>query len=268
MPWLTSPPPTSALLGPLFLNAALLSPAALPGRRVSRKREWAGAARKGKSIRGKRGGDWLLRRINVLPFWRNPSYTPPMKNSLQGWSRSWRSGIWGSHSFEKLGTSEITGCHLGTLVSLMDHCDFILCLQGRHKEPSNHWDPVGPYHLPPALAPPSSKAGRPAVTWYFAAGLPQLEWDSPRGGICLCRRPDVSAAWRHCGLGRGGEVLRWLYWVKNQWKNEGVRVWGPLCTWAVRSWCPGGTEGWGERGVGTRKAGSSLGWSAASREAG
>ena len=52
----------------------------------------------------------------------------PMKNSLQGWSRSQRSGMWMSHSFEKIGTSEITGCHLGTLFSFTDHCDFILHL--------------------------------------------------------------------------------------------------------------------------------------------
>ena len=65
-----------------------------------------------------------------------------MKNSLKGWSRSLRSGIWWSRSFEKMGTSEITGCHLGNLVSLTDHCDFILCLRGRHNEPSYHWDPM------------------------------------------------------------------------------------------------------------------------------
>ena len=45
-----------------------------------------------------------------------------MKNSLKRWSRSQRSGIWWFHSFEKIGPSEITGCHLGNLVSLKDHC--------------------------------------------------------------------------------------------------------------------------------------------------
>ena len=42
-----------------------------------------------------------------------------MGNSLKGLSRSQRSGIWWSRSFEKIGTSEITGCHLGNLVSLI-----------------------------------------------------------------------------------------------------------------------------------------------------
>ena len=38
-----------------------------------------------------------------------------MKNSLKGWSHSWRPGLWWSHSFEKIGASEIIGCHLGNL---------------------------------------------------------------------------------------------------------------------------------------------------------
>ena len=51
-----------------------------------------------------------------------------MKNSLKGWSRSWSSGIWWSCSFEKIGANEITGCHLGNLVSLKGHCDlFFVC---------------------------------------------------------------------------------------------------------------------------------------------
>ena len=51
-----------------------------------------------------------------------------MKNSLKGRSRSRRSGIWWNRSFEKIGTSEVTGCHLGNLVSLKDHCDlFFIC---------------------------------------------------------------------------------------------------------------------------------------------
>ena len=48
---------------------------------------------------------------------------------LEVWNR------W-SCSFEKVGASEKTECHLGNLVSLKDHCDFILCLPGQHNEPS------------------------------------------------------------------------------------------------------------------------------------
>ena len=37
-------------------------------------------------------------------------------------------GIWWSCSFEKIGASETTACHLGNLVSLTDHCDlFFVC---------------------------------------------------------------------------------------------------------------------------------------------
>ena len=104
--------------------------------------ELGSQARKGKFIRGKGEGDWLLRRTSVFPFWWSPSYTPPMKNPLKGWSHSQRSGIWWSCSCEKIGTSEITGCHLGSLVSLIDHCDFILCFRGPHNEPSYQWDPM------------------------------------------------------------------------------------------------------------------------------
>ena len=46
-----------------------------------------------------------------------------MNNSLKGWSRIRRSGIWRFCSFEKIGASETTGCHLGNLVSFTDHCD-------------------------------------------------------------------------------------------------------------------------------------------------
>ena len=94
---------------------------------AEKKSEPGSQARKGEFIRGKREGDWLLRRTSILPFWQSRSYAPPVKNSLKGWSRSRRSGIWWSRSFEKIGASEITGCHLGNLVSLTDHCDFILC---------------------------------------------------------------------------------------------------------------------------------------------
>ena len=112
-----------------------------PERWVQRKRELGSQARKGKFIRGKREGDWPLRRTTVLPFWWSP-YTPPMNNYLKGWSCSWRSGIWWSHSFEKIDATEITGCHLGNLFSFTDHCDLILCLWGRHNEPSYQWDPM------------------------------------------------------------------------------------------------------------------------------
>ena len=112
-------------------------------RQVQRKREpaWQ-SGKKGKFIRGKREGDWLLRRTSILPFWQSPSYTPPMKNSLKGWSRSQRSGIWWWCSFEKISTSDIRGCHLGSLVSLTNHCHFIFHLQGRHNKPSYQWDPT------------------------------------------------------------------------------------------------------------------------------
>ena len=109
---------------------------------AEKKSELGSQARKRKFIRGKRESDWLLRRTSVLPFWRSPSYTPPMKNSLKRCSHSQRSGIWWSYSFEKISASEITGCHFGNLVSLTDHCDFILHLQGRHNEPSYQWDPM------------------------------------------------------------------------------------------------------------------------------
>ena len=32
----------------------------------------------------------------------------------------------------KVGTSEKTECHLGSLVNLKDHCDFILCLRSQY----------------------------------------------------------------------------------------------------------------------------------------
>ena len=95
---------------------------------MQRKREHPGqSGKKRKFIRGKREGDCPLRRTSILPFCQSLSYTSPMKNSLKG-SCSWRSGIWWSRSFEKVGTSEITGCHLDNLVSLTDHCDlFFVC---------------------------------------------------------------------------------------------------------------------------------------------
>ena len=69
-----------------------------------------------------------------------------MKNPLKGWSCSQRSGIWWSHSFEKIGTNEITGCRLGNLVSLTGHCDlFFVC----EVDITSHLiseTPRGPYH--------------------------------------------------------------------------------------------------------------------------
>ena len=110
--------------------------------------ELGSQVRKGNFIRGKRESDWPLRRTSILPFWWSPSYIPPMKNPLKGWSHSWRSEIWWPCSFEKIGASEITRCHLGNLVSLTDHCDFILCLQGRHNKPFYQWDPMWTLSVP------------------------------------------------------------------------------------------------------------------------
>ena len=102
---------------------------------------------KGNLLGGKREGDWPLKRTSILPFWRQPSYTPPMKNSLKGWSHSQRSGIWWSRSFKKISASEITGCHLGNLVNLKDHCElFFVC----KIDIMNHLiseTPCGPYQL-------------------------------------------------------------------------------------------------------------------------
>ena len=49
-------------------------------RLVQKEKEWVGqSGKKRKFIRGKRAGDWLLRRTSILHFWQSPSYTPPMK---------------------------------------------------------------------------------------------------------------------------------------------------------------------------------------------
>ena len=71
-----------------------------------------------------------------------------MKNSLKGWSRSQRSGIWWSHSLEKMGASEITGCRICNLVSLTDHCEilFFVCEVDIMSYFINE-TPCGPYHL-------------------------------------------------------------------------------------------------------------------------
>ena len=106
-----------------------------------RERAWQ-SGKKRKFIRGRREGDWLLRRTSVLPYDRVILIPHQWKNSLQQWSRSQRSGIWWSYRSEKISASEITGCHLGNLVSLTDHCDFIFHLQGRHNKLSYQWDPT------------------------------------------------------------------------------------------------------------------------------
>ena len=117
-------------------------------RLVKRKREQAGqSGKKRKFIRGKREGDWLLRRTSILPFWWSPSYTPPVKNSLKGWSHSRRSRTWWSRSFEKIGAREITGCHLGNLVSLTDHCDLFFVCQVDITSRLINETPSGPYQI-------------------------------------------------------------------------------------------------------------------------
>ena len=105
-------------------------------RLVQRKREWAGqSGKKRKFIRGKREGEWLLRRTSILPFWWSPSYTPPMRNSRRVWnlvvSYLWEDRCqWDKRmSFGQFGQSHR---------SLW----FILCLRGGHNELSYQWDPM------------------------------------------------------------------------------------------------------------------------------
>ena len=118
---------------------------------AEKKRELGSQARKGKFIRGKREGDWPIRRTSILPFRVSPSYTPPMKNPLEAWLHSRGSGIWWSHSFEKIGASEITGCHLDNLVSLKGHCDlFFVCEVGITNHLNNE-TPCGPHQYPPLV---------------------------------------------------------------------------------------------------------------------
>ena len=125
----------------------MINPHLLIIRWVQRKRERAGqSGKKRKFTRGKRERDWLLRRTSILPFWWSPSYTPPMKDSLKGWSRSRRSGVWWSRSFEKIGTSGITGCHLGNLVSLTDHCGLFFVFEVDIMSHLINETPCGPYH--------------------------------------------------------------------------------------------------------------------------
>ena len=113
---------------------------------MQRKREQAGQSGKEREIRREREGDWLLKRTSILPFWQSLSYTPPKKNSPKGWSRSWRSGIWWAHSFEKISASEITECHLGNLVSLKDHCDLVFVFKVNITSHLISKTPGGPYH--------------------------------------------------------------------------------------------------------------------------
>ena len=73
-----------------------------------------------------------------------------MKNSPKGWSRSPGSGIWCSRSFENLGTSELTWCHLGNLVSLTEHCDLLFVCEVDIKSHIINETPRGPFQ-PPCL---------------------------------------------------------------------------------------------------------------------
>ena len=107
------------------------------------------------------------------------SYTPPMKNSLEGWSHSQRSGIWWSRSYEKIGSSEITGCHLDNLVSLTDHCDFNLCLWGQCNEPSYQWDPTWALSLTCLLR--NRYAGQEATV---RTGYGTMDWFQIGKGVC------------------------------------------------------------------------------------
>ena len=70
-----------------------------------------------------------------------------MKNSLKAWSHSWRSGIWWSCNFEKISTSEITGSHLGNLVSLTDHCDLLFVCEVDISSHLINETPCGPYYM-------------------------------------------------------------------------------------------------------------------------
>ena len=112
-----------------------------------------------------------------------------MKNSLKGWSQSQRSGIWSLCNFEKISTSETTGCHLSNLVSLTDHCDFILHLQDRHNEPSYQWDPMCALWLQPFQFRIRAK-GQSSVTASYGMGChrgkmeKKKEWNMGQGDLC------------------------------------------------------------------------------------
>ena len=136
-------------------------------------------------------------RTGILPFWWSPSYTPPMKNSLRGWLHIQRSGIWWSRSFEKIGTSEKTACHLRNLVSLTGHCDFILCLWGWHNEPSYQWDPM--WTLSPSLI---GGVGGGEMCKQSEKGIVKCTW-----GPLKCHFP-ISGAQKapHCSSGALGHV--------------------------------------------------------------
>ena len=92
-----------------------------------------------------------------------------MKNSLKGWSHSQKSGTWWFHSFEKLGASEITECHLGNLVSLTDHCDLFFVCEVDIRSHLINETPCGPYH-----------------TWGLIVRTPRRE-DSPQLGGLLSK---------------------------------------------------------------------------------
>ena len=147
---------------------------------VQRKREWAGqSGKKRKLIRGKREGDWLLRRTSILPFWWSTCYTPPMKNSLKEWSRSWRSENWWSYSFEKIGASEITWSHLGNLVSLTDHCDLFFVWEVYVRSHLINETPCGHYQRKALTVWITTNCGKFLKRWEYQTTWP-ASWE-----ICM-----------------------------------------------------------------------------------
>lgn len=101
--------------------------------------------------------------------------------------------------------------------------------------------PCGPYRLPPALAPLSSMAGRSLV----------LCCRSAPAAAGLVVRTDVFAAWRRYGSGGGvgrggGEVSAQVTLLSEEPMNEWSEGVGPP-TRAVKSRCPGRTDGPGEK---------------------
>ena len=126
---------------------------------------------------------------------------------MKGWSHSQRSGIWWFHSFEKLGASEITECHLGNLVSLTDHCDLFFVCEVDIRSHLINETPCGPYHTwglivrkpgredPPQLggllrSPPPPLSGGP-LPW----ALPR-NWDELRDGTLTCLAGVTSIAYK------------------------------------------------------------------------
>ena len=106
---------------------------------------------KGNLLEGTRG--WLALQDQCPPFLtgsflnlNSENFSEQMVNfsacSWVLWSHSRRSGIWWSHSFEKIGALEKTEYCLGNVVNLKGHCELILCLRGQHNEPSYEWAPM------------------------------------------------------------------------------------------------------------------------------